>query len=73
MNEQVLSLISKVTNIEISKLKENMDSVGLWDSFSHIELVINLESEFGITFETEEIAELNTPNKIINMIKSKVK
>lgn len=37
MDEQILSLISKVTNIEISKLKENMDSVGLWDSFSHIE------------------------------------
>lgn len=73
MDEQILSLISKVTNIEISKLKENMDSVGLWDSFSHIELVVNLESEFGITFKTEEITELNTPNKIVNIVMSKVK
>lgn len=41
--------------------------------FFSYRVVVNLESEFGITFKTEEIAELNTPNKIINIVMSKVK
>lgn len=37
------------------------DSIEEWDSLGHIELIIAVESEFGIKFSTAEIAEMKKP------------
>jgi acyl carrier protein len=36
----------------------SVDTVDRWDSLQHLNLVIALESEFGVTFTPEEIPEL---------------
>ena len=33
------------------------DSIEEWDSLTHVELIFELESEFGVQFSQEEIAE----------------
>lgn len=72
MEEKILLLISKITQVDIAVLKNNLNTAGLWGSFIHIELIVNLESEFNIVFEQEEIATMKTPQIIIENVLKKV-
>lgn len=40
-----------------------------WDSFNHINLVINLESTFGIEFSTDEIASFSCVGDILKVLR----
>lgn len=71
MNEKILAIIAGVTKKTVAEIEQNMGTEGLWDSFSRLELVINLEAEFGITFEQEEIASLSTPQNVIAVVQAR--
>ena len=43
-----------------------------WDSMNHLNLVVELEMEFGISFEPEEIAKMQTFDEVVSIIKDKV-
>ena len=43
-----------------------------WDSFSHMEIVGKLEEQFSINLEISEVVELDSPRKIIEVVKSKL-
>jgi len=40
----------------------------LWDSMGHMQLLIEIEQEFGLTFPTYEIAELLSTQAIIKAV-----
>ncbi|MEF2144827.1 MAG: acyl carrier protein [Desulfovibrionaceae bacterium] len=42
-----------------------------WDSFTHINLVLALEIEFGVTFSTEEIVSMLNVGAIVELLKQK--
>ncbi len=42
-----------------------------WDSFAHMELVAKIEQEFDINLEFSEIAEIDTPQKFVDVVKKK--
>jgi acyl carrier protein len=42
-----------------------------WDSFNHVNLVIAIEMEFGVTFTTDEIAALENVGQLKQLLKSK--
>ncbi len=44
-----------------------------WDSFSHMELVANIEKEFDINLEMEEIISVRSPRDFVNLVKRKKK
>lgn len=43
-----------------------------WDSFNHVNLILEIEIEFGIRFSNEEISELQNVGKLIELIDSKL-
>lgn len=43
-----------------------------WDSLAHILLVVAVENDFGVTFETAEISELKNVGEFIKLIQSKL-
>jgi len=45
-----------------------MGSLPLWDSMGHMQLLIEIEKEFGLTFPTYEIAELLSTEAIIKAV-----
>ena len=55
-------------NIDENSTNDNTDS---WESMSFLLLVVNLESKFGIEFQPEEIADLNSFKSIYNSILNK--
>ncbi len=42
-----------------------------WDSLGHMNLVTELENAFGIQFEVDEITELSSGRKILEVLKAK--
>ena len=55
-------------NIDENSTNDNTDS---WNSMNFLLLVVNLESEFGIEFKPEEIADLKSFKSIYNSILKK--
>lgn len=71
MHDKIIAMIASFSKREATDIESRLDEKGLWDSFSHVELVLLLESEFGVFFEQEEIAEMNTPRTVIEAVQSK--
>ncbi len=71
MENKIIEIISTVTKLEKSYIKENLNTQKLWESITHVEVVIALEEEFDISFSQDEIAQMTTVEKIIELINKK--
>lgn len=72
MEDKIIEIISSVSKIDKNELVEKKDAEKLWESITHVEVVVALEEEFDIMFEQDEIADMTTVSKIINLVNSKV-
>lgn len=43
-----------------------------WDSFNHINLIVAVESKFGIKFQTAELESLQTVGHLADLIQAKL-
>jgi len=48
------------------------EDVAEWDSTNHVRLMVAIEGEFGVRFETDEIAAPENIGQIIDLIQSKL-
>jgi len=48
------------------------DDVDEWDSTNHVRLMVAVEAEFGIRFETDEITAPENVGEIIDLIQAKL-
>lgn len=55
-------------------LQEDMTAEDIedWDSLTHIQLIENIEVEFGITFTLQEVTRLNNVGEFIDLTEQKV-
>lgn len=68
---QVFSeVLGEDLNPEATKLE--MGSHESWDSFSQVNLMIAIESEFEVEFESDEIAELTSWEAIVMALSTKL-
>ena len=60
MNEKLYQIISKVFNVESSKINDETSPENLeeWDSFNFYVLLDELENEFNIKFDLDETLEI---------------
>jgi len=49
------------------------DDVEGWDSFNHINIVVAVESHFGIKINTAEIEEVRNVGELIDLVEKKLK
>jgi acyl carrier protein len=47
------------------------EEVPNWDSIGHMNLVATLEQEFNLQFEVDEIMEMSSPQKILDILKTR--
>jgi acyl carrier protein len=47
------------------------EDVANWDSIGHMNLVASLEKEFGLQFEVDEIMEMSSAGKILEVLQAK--
>ena len=74
MKDEVKSIMAKVFKTNIPRITEDLkqQDVGFWDSLGHLNLVVELEEKFNITFEPEEITDMVTFQKIVHYINQKI-
>jgi acyl carrier protein len=71
---KVFSIVQDVfasPDLSVSAVTTAADVVG-WDSFSHMTLVMQVEEEFGVSFETAEIGKLCNVGDLVAMVRKKV-
>jgi acyl carrier protein len=72
--EKLTNVFRIVLNMPKLLLTENLTArdVPTWDSFNHINLVLNIEEEFNITFTTDEIASWQKVGDLISLMNIKL-
>jgi acyl carrier protein len=66
-----ITSILDLPNQEIT-MRTTADDVEGWDSFNHINIVVAIENEFGIKFNTSEVEELRQVGEFVKLIEKKL-
>ena len=71
MEEKILFILKKVfcrNDIDWSFCQSNSEE---WDSMKQLDIVVELETEFGISLEPDEMAEIVDCDSILRMVEKK--
>lgn len=72
VTEKILGMIEDICGDDIVWEERDMDlfEEGLFDSLAGIEMLVDIETEFGVTIAPTEVEreEMNTPNLIIDRV-----
>ena len=72
MEEKVLEILKNLFELDTVDETCSQETCEKWDSMGQLNLVVELESEFDVTLEPEEIGEMVSYNDIIRILKSKM-
>lgn len=70
IKNQVKEVMAEVFEMDIVNIQDDASqkSISAWDSLDHLNLIVELEEKFNISFEPEEIGDMITLDKIIEII-----
>ena len=73
MQKKLIQLLMELFNINEEEAKNgSMNSISLWDSLSHIDLMMTIEEEFNIPKITpDEIVSMTSTESIKQILKNK--
>lgn len=71
MEEKVLDILKNLFELDTVDETCSQETCEKWDSMGQLNLVVELESEFDVTLEPEEIGEMKCFNDIVRILKSK--
>ena len=71
MEEKVLEILKDLFELDAVDETCSQETCEKWDSMGQLNLVVELESEFDVTLEPEEIGEMKSFNNIIRILKGK--
>ena len=71
--ERLANVFDAAFGLETEKFSPDLapEDVANWDSVGHMNLVMELEKEFKLQFEVDEIMEMSSPAKIIDILKAR--
>ncbi len=72
MEQRILGLMEsvfKVDNLDENSSQQNCEQ---WDSMNHLNLIVELEMDFGVSFEPEEIAQMRSFEEVVRVLKNKL-
>jgi len=74
IREKVKKVFLDVFGMDEKKFHFEMTSEDIkeWDSLSHMNLVAGLESEFGLSMEIDEISEMDSVKKVVEVVEKKM-
>ncbi len=68
METKIINLLRKVFSGYEITADSSSDTIADWDSIHQLDIAFEIESEFGIYLEPEELGLLNSVNSIINLL-----
>ncbi|WP_407404332.1 acyl carrier protein [Chryseobacterium sp.] len=72
MRDKVIEIMAEVFEMSIDTfpLDIKQEHVDNWDSLRHLNLIVELEDTFDKSFEPEQISEMTSLDKIVEMIEN---
>ena len=69
--EQIKKIMTKVFEIESSLVNDEISqkNTDQWDSLNHLNLIVEIEEEFDVSFSPEQIGSMTSLKKILDEIK----
>ena len=73
MNERLANVFQKAFGLDVNSFSLDLapEDIPNWDSIGHMNLVMYLEQEFNQRFEVDEIMEMSSPAKIVEILAAK--
>ena len=73
MDDRLRKKLAEIFNIKEKEISSEQDSstIESWDSLTQMDLVLGLEEEYKIDLATDEIVDLDSIFKIVEMLKRK--
>ena len=71
MENRILEIMKSVFQTEAIDETCSQQNCEKWDSMNQLNLVVELELEFGLSFEPEEIAMMRSFEEVAQIVKSK--
>jgi len=70
---KIQSIVQDILDNESLNINEQTEATDVegWDSLAHINIVSQVESEFGVRFSLDELARFSTVGKIIEALQQK--
>ena len=74
VKEKVFEVIAEVCEVDKSEvtLESSVGDFPAWDSMGHLAILSNVEEAFDISFDPEEMMELEDVNDIIKAVEAKI-
>ena len=70
MEEKIIKILGGILECEVNANTSQENTVE-WDSIKQLMLVVELESQFAVMFEPEEMERMKSVTDIVNVIKNK--
>ncbi|MDD1552703.1 acyl carrier protein [Riemerella anatipestifer] len=70
MKEKIIKIMAEVFEMDENSFPQEIsqETVENWDSLRHLSLIVEIEESFDVSFEPEEISEMITMDKILEML-----
>ena len=66
MRERIKVVMAQIFNIDVQTINKESspENIERWDSLKHMQLILAIEDEFGVTFPDDDIPEMLSLNAI---------
>lgn len=71
MEEKVLEILKNLFELDTVDETCSQETCEKWDSMGQLNLVVELESEFDVSLEPEEIGEMKSYKDVVRILKDK--
>lgn len=71
MEQKIINIIAKVLEVDVKEVEFDtaMGDLPEWDSLHHLQIIAELEKEFGVKYIVEDLAELEDVSDLISLTK----
>ena len=72
--EKLSNVFRVLFNLPDIELNDNLTAKDIsgWDSFNHVNLIINIEEEFNVRFSNSEVGDLKNVGNLKTLLASKI-
>ncbi|MBO4726815.1 MAG: acyl carrier protein [Spirochaetaceae bacterium] len=71
MEQKVIEILQRVFDGYEITLDSSSETIADWDSMHQLNIAFEIESEFGVSLEPDEMTLLKTVKQIVNLLNSK--
>jgi len=73
LTDRLAAIFEKVFDLEPAEFSERLvpEDVLRWDSLGHMTLAMELEEQFGVQLEVDDIMEMTSAGKILEILRAK--